>query len=46
MPDDETRFSAIGRLYGVGGLARIRAAQVCVIGLGGVGSWEVEALAR
>lgn len=46
MSDYETRFSAISRLYGVDGLARIRAAHVCVIGLGGVGSWVVEALAR
>ncbi|MGB0408740.1 MAG: tRNA threonylcarbamoyladenosine dehydratase [Opitutales bacterium] len=46
MSDYETRFSAIGRLYGVEGLARLRAARVCVIGLGGVGSWAVEALAR
>jgi len=46
MPDYETRFGAIGRLYGVEGLARIRAAHVCVVGLGGVGSWVVEALAR
>lgn len=46
MSDYEIRFSAISRLYGVDGLARIRAAHVCVIGLGGVGSWVVEALAR
>lgn len=46
MSDYETRFSAIGRLYGVDGLARIKAAHICVIGLGGVGSWVVEALAR
>lgn len=46
MSDYEARFSAIGRLYGVDGLARIRKARVCVIGLGGVGSWVVEALAR
>jgi tRNA A37 threonylcarbamoyladenosine dehydratase len=46
MSDYETRFGAIGRLYGTDGLARIRAAHVCVIGLGGVGSWVVEALAR
>lgn len=46
MSDYETRFGAIGRLYGTAGLARIRAAHVCVIGLGGVGSWVVEALAR
>ena len=46
MSDYETRFGAIGRLYGTAGLARIRAGHVCVIGLGGVGSWVVEALAR
>jgi len=44
--DYEIRFGAIGRLYGAEGLARIRAAHVCVIGLGGVGSWVAEALAR
>lgn len=46
MSDYQIRFSALARLYGVEGLARIRAAHVCVIGLGGVGSWVVEALAR
>jgi len=46
MSDYESRFSAIGRLYGADGLARIRKGRVCVIGLGGVGSWVVEALAR
>ncbi|MEM8867122.1 MAG: tRNA threonylcarbamoyladenosine dehydratase [Verrucomicrobiota bacterium] len=46
MSDFETRFGALGRLYGVDGLARLRASHVAVIGLGGVGSWVVEALAR
>ncbi|MGJ8648791.1 MAG: tRNA threonylcarbamoyladenosine dehydratase [Opitutaceae bacterium] len=46
MSDYETRFSALGRLYGADGLARLKAAHVCVIGLGGVGSWVVEAFAR
>ena len=46
MPDYEARFGAIGRLYGVDGLKRLSEAHVCVIGLGGVGSWAVEALAR
>lgn len=46
MSDYETRFGAIGRLYGEAGLGRIRRAHVCVIGLGGVGSWVVEALGR
>lgn len=41
-----SRFSGIARLYGVDGLKRLRKAHVCVIGIGGVGSWAVEALAR
>lgn len=40
------RFSGLGRLYGVGGAAAIRAAHVAVVGIGGVGSWAAEALAR
>lgn len=44
--DDEARFSGIRRLYGNVGYERIRSAHVCVIGVGGVGSWAVEALAR
>ena len=46
MSDYDTRFSALARLYGADGLARLKAAHVAVIGLGGVGSWVVEALAR
>jgi tRNA A37 threonylcarbamoyladenosine dehydratase len=46
MDHYKTRFAGIGRLYGTEGLDRIRRAHVCVIGLGGVGSWAVEALAR
>lgn len=42
----EQRFSGIARLYGAEALPRLRAAHVCVIGVGGVGSWVVEALAR
>lgn len=42
----DNRFGGIERLYGAAGAARLRAARVCVIGLGGVGSWTVEALAR
>ena len=45
-PDLERRFGGIGRLYGAAALARFRAAHVCVVGVGGVGSWIVEALAR
>jgi tRNA A37 threonylcarbamoyladenosine dehydratase len=40
------RFGGIARLYGERALERFRAAHVCVIGVGGVGSWIVEALAR
>jgi len=40
------RFGGIVRLVGAAGAARLRAAHVCVIGIGGVGSWTVEALAR
>ncbi|MBF0784003.1 tRNA cyclic N6-threonylcarbamoyladenosine(37) synthase TcdA [Muribacter muris] len=42
----EQRFGGIGRLYTPEGLAKLRRAHVCVIGIGGVGSWAVEALAR
>ena len=44
--DAERRFGGLARLYGVEGAARIRAAHVAVIGIGGVGSWAAEALAR
>ncbi|SUT85833.1 UBA/THIF-type NAD/FAD binding protein [Actinobacillus ureae] len=42
----EQRFGGIGRLYTPEGLAKLRQAHICVIGIGGVGSWAVEALAR
>ena len=45
-PDDERRFTGVRRLYGEPGLAKLKAAHVCVVGIGGVGSWAVEALAR
>jgi tRNA A37 threonylcarbamoyladenosine dehydratase len=41
-----SRFSGIARLVGDEDLERLRKSHVCVIGLGGVGSWAVEALAR
>lgn len=40
------RFAGIDRLYGRGSVERLARARVCVIGVGGVGSWLVEALAR
>ncbi|WGE32758.1 tRNA cyclic N6-threonylcarbamoyladenosine(37) synthase TcdA [Actinobacillus genomosp. 2] len=42
----EQRFGGIGRLYTPEGVAKLRQAHICVIGIGGVGSWAVEALAR
>lgn len=44
--DAARRFGGLERLYGVAGAQRIRAAHVAVVGVGGVGSWAVEALAR
>ena len=44
--DADRRFGGLSRLYGPDAPARLRAAHVAVVGLGGVGSWTVEALAR
>lgn len=44
--DFERRFGGVGRLYGDSALSTLAAASVCVVGVGGVGSWAVEALAR
>ena len=46
MDTADARFGGIARLYGKDGLAKLRAAHVAVIGVGGVGSWSAEALAR
>ncbi|MBI1372096.1 MAG: hypothetical protein GC159_04965 [Phycisphaera sp.] len=50
MADDlsniDPRFIGVARLFGVAGLDALRAAHVAVVGIGGVGSWAVEALAR
>jgi tRNA threonylcarbamoyladenosine dehydratase len=46
MDDFETRFGGIARLYGKGGLEKLHAAHVGVVGIGGVGTWAAEALAR
>ncbi len=45
-PDYERRFGGVRRLYGELGLSKLQSAHVCVVGIGGVGSWAVEALAR
>ncbi len=44
--DLRERFAGIDRLYGRGTVARLSDCHVAVIGIGGVGSWAVEALAR
>ncbi|KKO44265.1 sulfur acceptor protein CsdL [Arsukibacterium ikkense] len=46
MSDYHLRFAGIARLYGVAALDIFASAHVCVIGIGGVGSWAAEALAR
>ena len=43
---DDLRFGGIARLYGVEGLQRLADAHVAIVGIGGVGSWAAEALAR
>nr|WP_235610749.1 tRNA threonylcarbamoyladenosine dehydratase [Bordetella sp. H567] len=44
--DAERRFGGLARLYGPDAPDRLRAARIAVVGLGGVGSWTAEALAR
>lgn len=44
--DFQVRFAGLARLLGEAGLERLARARVLVVGLGGVGSWVVEALAR
>ena len=44
--DHARRFGGVGRLYGTAGAAQIFVSHVVVVGIGGVGSWSAEALAR
>jgi len=44
--DAERRFGSLARLYGPDAPAHLRQAHIAVAGLGGVGSWVAEALAR
>lgn len=46
VPDLERRFGGLRRLHGDAGYEALRSARVGIVGLGGVGSWAVEALAR
>ncbi len=43
---DPRRFGGLARLYSEAGLTQLKNARVMVVGLGGVGSWAAEALAR
>lgn len=44
--DLERRFGGLRRLYGERGYRRLRSLRLAVVGVGGVGSWAAEALAR
>jgi tRNA A37 threonylcarbamoyladenosine dehydratase len=46
MTDYSLRFGGITRLYGKHGATILQQAHFCVVGIGGVGSWAAEALAR
>ncbi|HHO59800.1 MAG TPA: tRNA cyclic N6-threonylcarbamoyladenosine(37) synthase TcdA, partial [Thiotrichales bacterium] len=46
MSEFEEKFGSLSRLYGDRVLQGIRGSHVCVVGIGGVGSWAAEALAR
>ena len=46
MSNYEERFVSIARVYGESCAAMLREAHICIIGIGGVGCWTAEALAR
>ena len=46
MSDYEEKFGALSRVYGEDVCEALRQSHVCVIGIGGVGSWAVESLVR
>ena len=46
MEQFEEKFGSLARVYGDEVLAQIRNSHICIVGIGGVGSWAVEALAR
>ncbi len=45
-PDYARRFGGVGRLYGEPAWQRFQQLHIVVVGIGGVGSWAVEGLAR
>lgn len=46
MPDQKQRFAALARVLGDDAPALLQQAHICVVGVGGVGSWAAEAAAR
>ena len=44
--DYARRFGGVSRLYGMSGLAKLQAAHIVVVGIGGVGSWAREPPSR
>ena len=46
MSDFEEKFGSLSRLYGDEVLQKIRDSHICIVGIGGVGSWAAEALVR
>ncbi|MEG1508617.1 MAG: tRNA threonylcarbamoyladenosine dehydratase [Akkermansia sp.] len=46
MKEIDDRFGGIARLYGVANYRLLRQARVAIVGIGGVGSWVAESLAR
>lgn len=46
MDPSDARYASLTRLYGLAAVQAFSRAHVCVVGVGGVGSWAVEALAR
>ena len=43
---EDRRFAGLDRLFGMAGAQKIRQSHVVVVGVGGVGSWAAESLAR
>lgn len=43
---NEERFGSLARVYGSEALQKLHNAHICIVGIGGVGSWAAEALVR
>lgn len=46
LSDEQRRFGGLTRLFGPEAFAALQRAHVAIVGIGGVGSWVAEALAR